>query len=185
MGDIKRIVAIVGSLRQGSFNRTLARYAAWSQKKRADISILEIDDVPFMNQDIEFPAPEAVTRIRDAVTRAQGVWFFTPEYNSSFPAPTKNVVDWLSRPVVAGDYSTPRPLTQKPVAISGVGGKRRTASVRKSLFDLLSLIGATVIGADGEGFTVPGQTWQTGRYDIPAEDRARLDRQGEEFIAAL
>lgn len=29
--------------------------------------------------------------------RNNGIIFFTPEYNSSFPAVTKNVIDWLSR----------------------------------------------------------------------------------------
>ena len=38
-----------------------------------------------MNQDIEFPAPEAVARVRKEVAEADGLWFFTPEYNHSYP----------------------------------------------------------------------------------------------------
>ena len=42
-----------------------------------------------MNQDIEFPAPEAVARVRKEVAEADGLWFFTPEYNHSYPASSK------------------------------------------------------------------------------------------------
>lgn len=52
-----------------------------------------------MNEDIETPAPEAVKRARDAVKFADGIWFFTPEYNHFFSGVLKNLIDWLSRPI--------------------------------------------------------------------------------------
>ena len=94
MSDKKKLVFIVGSLRRGSFNRVLADYVAGKVADRADVEFLDYADVPFVNQDIEFPAPGSVTRVRKAVESADGVWIFTPEYNFS---------DWLSRPLVAGD----------------------------------------------------------------------------------
>ena len=97
MSDKKKLVFVVGSLRKGSFNRQLADYAAGAVADAADVEVLDYSDVPLLNQDIEFPAPEAVTRVRKAVSAADGVWVFTPEYNFSFPAPVKNLFDWLSR----------------------------------------------------------------------------------------
>ena len=185
MSDTKKLVFIVGSLRKGSFNRILAEHAKAYVGDRARVEILDYADVPFMNQDIEFPAPEAVTRVREAVAAADGVWVFTPEYNFSFPAPVKNLLDWLSRPLVAGDYETPRPLTGKPVALSGVGGKGATAGVRKAFVPYLTYLQAKLVDGDGEGYVLPGEVWGGASYEIPAEDVARLDKQAEGLLAAL
>ena len=185
MSDTKTLVFIVGSLRKGSFNRVLAEHARAYVAGRAEVEILDYEDVPFMNQDIEFPAPESVTRVRKTVAAADGVWIFTPEYNFSFPAPVKNLLDWLSRPVVAGDYETPRSLTGKPVAISGAGGKGATAGVRKAFVPYLTYLQAKLVGGEGEGFVLPGEVWGGAPYEIPVEDAARLDRQAEDLLAAL
>ena len=97
-----KIVAIVGSLRKDSYNRQLALIAKDVIGDRADFELLDYADVPLMNQDIEYPAPEAVKRVRDAVKTADGVWFFTPEYNHFFSGVLKNLIDWLSRPISEG-----------------------------------------------------------------------------------
>lgn len=181
----KKLVFIVGSLRRGSFNRVLAEHAAAYVADRADVEFLDYADVPFVNQDIEFPAPEAVTRVRRAVESADGVWIFTPEYNFSFPAPVKNLIDWLSRPLVAGDYETPRPLTGKPVTVSGAGGRGATAGVRRAFVPYLTYLQAKLVDGEGQGFVLPGEVWGGAPYVIPAEDAARLDKQADDLLAAL
>lgn len=185
MSDTKKLVFIVGSLRKGSFNRVLAEHAKAYVSGRAEVEILDYADVPFMNQDIEFPAPEAVTRARETVAAADGVWIFTPEYNFSFPAPVKNLLDWLSRPLVAGDYETPRPFTGKPVTVSGAGGRGATSGVRKAFVPYLTYLQAKLVDGDGEGFVLPGAVWGGAPYEIPAEDAARLDKQADDLLAAL
>lgn len=80
-----KITAIVGSLRKDSYNRQLAEAAKSLIGEQAEFEILEYADVPLMNQDIEFPAPEAVKRVREVIKASDGVWFFTPEYNHFFP----------------------------------------------------------------------------------------------------
>ena len=80
---------------------------------QANVSYLDYSDIPFINQDIEFPAPAAVTKLRETVAAADAVWVFTPEYNYSYPGHVKNIFDWLSRPVVAGDYQTPTAIKSK------------------------------------------------------------------------
>lgn len=74
-----RILMIVGSLREQSFNRQLAREVIRIIGNRAEVEELDWHDVPLMNQDIEWPTPEAVQRARDAVTRADVLWFCSPE----------------------------------------------------------------------------------------------------------
>ena len=64
------ILAIAGSLRAASYNRQLAEAAGAVLAKlhpEIDYRILAWDDVPFMNQDAEHPAPAAVTRVRGEV----------------------------------------------------------------------------------------------------------------------
>lgn len=181
----KKLLFVVGSLRRRSFNRTLATRAVEMVADRVDIEFLEYSDVALFNQDIEFPAPKSVVRVREKVDEADGVWFFSPEYNYTMTAALKNLVDWLSRPVVAGDYDTPRPLTGKPFAISGTGGKNATAGSRKALLALLSVLGAKPVDGDGQGFVLPPAAWSDEVYDVPEEDLARLGEQAEKLLAAL
>jgi len=87
-----KILAIVGSLRKESFNLKLALVAKEIIGDKADFEILDYKDVPLMNQDIEYPAPESVKKVREKVKTANGIWFFTPEYNHFFPGVLKNLI---------------------------------------------------------------------------------------------
>lgn len=109
----------------------------------SEFAILDYSDVPFMNQDIEVPAPEAVRRVRKSVTSADGIWIFTPEYNHSYPGVLKNLIDWLSRPV---EGTTPQVLGGKPVAISGVTkGVSGTGLAQEHLLPLLSCLNMDIM----------------------------------------
>ena len=59
---MKRILMIVGSMRKESFNKKLALVAKELISDRAEVSFLEYKDIPPMNQDIEYPAPEEIER---------------------------------------------------------------------------------------------------------------------------
>lgn len=121
----KTILFLVGSLRQGSFNRTLANDI--SRRLVADgltTSFAEIGDLPLMNQDTEFPAPAAVTRLREQVQAADALWLVSPEYNEMIPGGLKNALDWLSRPLTPGVFGAPDFLQDLPVALSGAGGRK-------------------------------------------------------------
>lgn len=177
--DLPRVLFVVGSLRSGSVNYQLARAAACELGGRARVSYLDYADVPFFNEDVEFPAPEAVRRVRAEIDAADAVWFFTPEYNYSFPAVLKNLLDWLSRPLVAGDYDTPLPLTGKPATVSGAGGRLATAGVRDHMHALLGYLKADVVDGQGEGFVLPAEVWGGAPYELPGDDRVRLSAQAD------
>ena len=112
-----RIIFIIGSLRRNSFNRALAENAAAIIGERAEISFLEYQDIPYMNQDIEYPAPESIRRIREEIMSADGIWIFSPEYNFNIPGVLKNLLDWLSRPLVKGDAERVSAVTGIPVTL--------------------------------------------------------------------
>lgn len=138
-----KILAIVGSLRQNSYNRQLAVAAGRVIGERAEFELLDYSDVPLMNEDIEFPAPAAVARVRAAIKAADGIWFFTPEYNHSTPGVLKNLIDWLSRPV---SETEPRVLIGKPAALSGITpGISGTALAQDHLVMLISFINMKIM----------------------------------------
>ena len=85
--SLPNVLLIAGSLRKQSLNRQLAEQAAAVIGDRAHTELLEWADVPVFNQDIEFPAPQPVTRVRKAVKEADALWVVTPEYNHGVPGP--------------------------------------------------------------------------------------------------
>ena len=178
---MKKILFIIGSLRAKSFNRQLAMMAKEIIGNRAEVSELDYSDLPLLNQDIEQPEPVAVARIRKAVSEADALWIFTPEYNSSYPGHLKNLLDWLSRPVIPLDYGTPTCINGKRVAISGAGGKAATANCRAKLTELLSFIKADVM-AEQTGIAVPAEAWGTDVLTLTDEQKAQLSAQADAII---
>lgn len=109
-----KILAIPGSLRDGSYNRLLIHAAEELAPEGVEIQIFEIDELPLYNQDEDTPdEPESVAALREQIRDADALLLSTPEYNYSVPGVLKNAIDWASRP-----YGN-APLTGKPVAIMG------------------------------------------------------------------
>lgn len=73
------IVALVGSLRQGSLNRALLHATTAVAPAGMKIELLEIGDVPLYNGDVQSQGfPEVVTRLGEAIRQADGVLLITP-----------------------------------------------------------------------------------------------------------
>ena len=178
---MKKILFIIGSLRAKSFNRQVANEAKNIIGNRAEVSELDYSDLPLLNQDIEQPEPVAVARIRKTVSEADAIWIFTPEYNLSYPGHLKNLLDWLSRPVIPMDYGTPTCINGKRVAISGAGGKAATASSRAKLTELLTFIKAEVI-PEQIGIAVPAEAWGTDELILTDEQKAELKSLADKLI---
>ena len=142
---MKNILFIVGSNRKDSFNLQLAKVTEDLIKNDAKVTYLNFKDVPFINQDEEYPAPKSVKKIRDEVDKADALWFFTPEYNHSFPGLVKNLVDWLSRPIIPFDFAGKTPIKEKVIALSGAAGASGSAFSQEALTNLLTFVGAKVI----------------------------------------
>ena len=107
---MKKILLTIGSLRNQSFNREISEMVKNLLKGKAEVTELNYSQVTFINQDDEYPAPQAVTDARKAVAAADGVWIFSPEYNYSYPGHVKNLIDWLSLPVDPADRNVPTVL---------------------------------------------------------------------------
>jgi chromate reductase len=110
------ILGIAGSLRRASFNRGALRAAMALAPPGVTIQILEIDNLPLYNQDLEVDPPPAVRTLRATVKAADAVLIATPEYNYSIPGVLKNALDWGSRPAAENAWRG------KPAAILGATG---------------------------------------------------------------
>lgn len=62
---MKQIIFIIGSLRKNSFNRQLAKIAEDMLKDRFEISYLDFENIPYMNQDLESQHNDETTSQRD------------------------------------------------------------------------------------------------------------------------
>ncbi|HKS63488.1 MAG TPA: NADPH-dependent FMN reductase, partial [Xanthobacteraceae bacterium] len=117
MADKLNVMTIVGSLRKGSYNAALARQLPqWAPEGMSITAAPAWAGFPIYNADDQakgFPAD--VEALADAVRKADGVIFVTPEYNYGIPGGLKNAIDWVSR-------MKDQPFKDKPVAIQSVTG---------------------------------------------------------------
>ncbi len=132
------VLAFAGSLRRNSYNKMLLNNMVSLGENIININIFDISEIPFFNQDIENEPPEVIKELRKQVNNSEGVIIVTPEYNFSFSAITKNVIDWLSR--------VEKPLDNKPVCICGAsGGYFGTARAQLQLRPVLAAVNARVM----------------------------------------
>ena len=182
---MKKIVFIVGSLRENSFNRQMAEVAVQRLDGRVETSFLDYRDVPLMNQDIEFPTPAAVQKVRETVSSADGIWILTAEYNSSYPGVLKNLLDWLSRPLKPNDRTRTSAVTGKKVTISGASGKSATFGARAKLAELLGAMRMDLMKEPQVGIALTGDAFATDVFTICEADQERLQAQADAFVRFL
>jgi chromate reductase len=140
-----RILAVSGSLREGSFNTSLLRAALEAAPAGVELELWEgIGELPFYDQDLEGEdVPESVRRLREDWGAADAILFSTPEYNGSVPAGLKNAIDWTSRP------RQDAVLRNKTVAVVGAStGQFGALWAQQDLKRILGVAGARVVGTE-------------------------------------
>lgn len=122
-----KIAIIVGSLREQSLNRKMARAICKIRDDNLDCSIVEIGDLPLYNQDLDSKPPEEWRQFRDQVRAADGILFVSPEYNRGVPGVLKNAIDVGSRPYGESvfDKKPTAIVTVSPGAIGGFGANHQ------------------------------------------------------------
>lgn len=181
----KNILIINGSLRKESFNQTMADYVkAELEKKGHSTRQAFINDLTLFNQDIEFPAPSVVNRVREEVKAADAIWIVTPEYNGSVPGGLKNFLDWISRPVEKGVFGPPDFVKGKLVGVSGAAGRSGAALVIQELTGLLTRMALKPLEKT-TGLVLPTEAFQTGKFILSDEQKESLNEQIDLFIQNL
>lgn len=129
------IAFIVGSLRQDSINRSLARAIAKLAPAGITFHELNIGDLPLYNQDHDSAPAASVTRLKSEIAAADGLIFLTPEYNRSIPGVLKNAIDHASRPYGQSAWSG------KPAGVLGASiGPNGTAMAQQHLRNILAYL---------------------------------------------
>jgi chromate reductase, NAD(P)H dehydrogenase (quinone) len=155
-----RILAISGSLRDGSHNTALLRAAAEEAPEGVELELWQgLKEIPPYDQDDDVvPGFATVDAFRDAVRNADAVLIATPEYNSSVPGALKNALDWASRPLATNAFRN------KPVAVIGTSaGAFGAVWAQAELRKVLGAMGARVaevelaVGHSAEKFDDAGE----------------------------
>lgn len=130
----KKIGIFIGSLREASFSRKIAKAIIGMAPEGFEFSIIEIGHLPLYNQDFDDhnKVPESYPPFRKTVKTRDGVLFITPEYNRSVPAVLKNALDIASRPYGdnAWDNKPGAVFSCSPGQLSGFGANHH---LRQSL----------------------------------------------------
>ena len=134
--DTLHILAFVGSLRAGSYNRMLFDAAVALAPRGMRFTEADLRSLPLYDDDLrlEQDYPEPSRRLRAAIAAADGLLIVSPEYNHTVPGVLQNAIDWASRP-------PDQPFKGKPVAIMGastgrLGTVRMQHGLRSSLESL-------------------------------------------------
>lgn len=168
-----RILAVSGSLREGSFNTSLLRAALEAAPEGVELELWEgLGELPLYHEDLELDVPESARRMREDWGAADAILFSTPEYNGSIPGGLKNAIDWASRPRLEAV------LHNKPVAVVGAStGQFGALWAQQDLKRILGIAGARVIGTeipigraherfDNEGRLLDGEVFEQLRLHL-------------------
>jgi chromate reductase len=124
-----RILAISGSLRDGSSATALARAVGAAAPPGTSVTLWdELELIPPFHPDRDREgdvAPPVVARFRAALAAADAVVISTPEYAFGVPGTLKNALDWT---VASGDFAG-KPTAAISSSPSDLGGDKAHASL--------------------------------------------------------
>lgn len=130
------LLALCGSLRAVSSNKTLLRAAARLVPEGVAVTFYEgLGDLPHYNPDLEPNPPAQVLAFRKLVRDAAGLVIASPEYMHGVPGTMKNALDWL---VGGGDE-----FVGKRVAL--LNASPRATRAQASLKDTITVMAGQVV----------------------------------------
>jgi len=117
-----RILLLSGSTRRQSYNTRLARHMARVVEQAGGAAtLISLADYPMEiyhgDDEAQFGLPDSARQLRALFKSHHGVFFASPEENSSISALLKNTLDWVSR--ADGDEPGKVPYMGKVAAIGG------------------------------------------------------------------
>jgi len=166
------IAVLVGSLRQDSLNKKLARNLEELAPEGTRFTYVEVN-LPLYNTDLEADFPAEVQAAKDVVTGADGVLIVTPEYNRSVPGVLKNAMDWMSRPYGKNAFDG------KPLALAGAsGGPVGTAVAQSDVRHVAGYLNMRLAGQPELYFNFAND-----KFDAEGKVVAEYSGQLENFMA--
>ncbi|TDB79823.1 NADPH-dependent oxidoreductase [Micromonospora sp. KC721] len=139
--NMLNVAVIVGSTREGRFGPVVADWFIAQAKAHdgAQIDVIDLAevDLPMVLPASVPPAPQTSDLARRLQT-ADAFVFVTPEYNRSFPAPVKNVIDWhysewQAKPVGFVSYGSTSGGQHAIQALRGVFAELHAVTIRDTI----------------------------------------------------
>ena len=179
---MKKILFIIGSLRENSFNLQTAKTVERILNQNAEVSYLDFANLPIFSQDLESQRIDSVEFARGAVQGADAIWIFSPSYNHSIPGGLKNLLDWLSRSLQKGDSAGKSAIDSKKTltTVTAASGHEK---VNSQLKDLLNFIRTDFISE--EAVKINSEAWQTGELILSEENLKKLENQAKNLVEIL
>lgn len=164
-----KIVGIVGSNAEFSYNRLLLNFIAKKFDSLVDVEVLDIQDVPMFNQSDDQTNSAPIQHLNKKISEADGVIIATPEYNHSIPSALQSVIEWLSFKI--------HPLDGKPVMI--VGASYDVQGSSRSQLHLRQILDAPGVNA----IVMPGNEFLLGEVHHAFDDDENLkDAETVKFL---
>ncbi|MFZ2372244.1 MAG: NADPH-dependent FMN reductase, partial [Trichococcus flocculiformis] len=164
-----KLVGIVGSNAEVSYNRILLKYIKKQFSHLFDLEILEIKDIPLFNQSDDQTNSAPVQKLTQKILQADGVIIATPEHNHTIPASLKSVLEWLSFKI--------HPLENKPVMIVGASYYDQGSS--RAQLHLRQILDAPGVNA----IVLPGNEFLLGKVKEAFDEQENLkDKRTIDFL---
>lgn len=158
-----KLVGIVGSNAEVSYNRLLLKYIAKQFGHLFELEVLEIKDIPLFNQSDDQTSSPAIQKISNKILSADGVIIATPEHNRTIPAGLKSLLEWLSFKI--------HPLENKPVMIVGASYYDQGSS--RAQLHLRQILDAPGVNA----MVLPGNEFLLGKVKEAFDENENLKDQ--------
>jgi NAD(P)H-dependent FMN reductase len=135
--DPVRVTLVIGSNRTGRFGSVIAEWLLGRMREHDDFEV-DVVDVAEADLPTTFePMPEAKARLAEITPKlaaAEAFVVLTPEYNHSYPAALKNLIDWHFHEWRA-----------KPVALVSYGGLSGGLRAAEHLRQVFAELHATTV----------------------------------------
>ena len=158
------LIGIVGTNSKESTNRLLLKYMQKHFADKANIELIEVDNIPLFNKPADMQVPEVITEIAQKIEAADGVIIATPEHNHTISAPLKSVLEWLSFEV--------HPFENKPVMI--VGASYYDQGTSRAQVHLRKILDAPGVNA----YTLPGNEFLLGKAKEAFDNDGNITNEG-------
>src|SRR5699024_5172749 len=159
-----KIVGIVGSNAELSYNRKLLQFIKKNFKDLFDLEILEIKEIPLFNQSDDQTNGAPIQYLSNKILQADGVIIATPEHNHTIPAALKSVIEWLSFRI--------HPLENKPVMI--VGCSYYDQGTSRAQLHLRQILDAPGVNA----MVLPGNEFLLGKVKEAFDEKGNIKDEG-------
>ncbi len=131
MDEKLKFLGLVGSLRQGSYNKALMQASFGLLPDNVTLEVFDLAEFPLFNQDLTQDPPTIIREFKAKIRASDAILIASPEYNYSIPGVLKNAIDWASRPPTDNAWDG-KPAAIMSASTGKLGGARMQYHLRQT-----------------------------------------------------